>query len=493
MKTKLKKLTALLLAGLLLLPTLAACSTGDEEETKTDPDASTTEATEVETDPVEQAINELRGRVNWNGEEFGILYNNGIGGSKEEMEAQAQFVGESSNAVINDAVFERNTLFQEYCNLKLVHLAASGEAFNNTMINGIQTGTRDFYLSSTSMGDTASLALQGYLYDYMKLDIDYNQHWWDKGTLNFALDGRIFFMNGPFNIVDDDVTYFVAFNQKLAQEHRLSNLYQTVRDKKWTMGYMNSVISDLSTDNGDGTWDEKDTYGLTATSVIASSFFYGAGLKYVENNPDMDLPELMMDDNMDLALSVLDLARSIIHDNNSTYVGIGLEIFMQDRALFGYEVISYLRTLSGKMENGYGVVPVPMFDQSQNRYYAHSNPIGTTLSIPTSTAQVDMDRFANTLEMYSVLSEKLVRPAYYEVTLMTRNIQDLDSAEMLDIILTSRVYDMAAYFADLGLSGVFETAVMGTSDNFSSQYASASRVFNKKVKNMLKKLQNMEK
>ena len=207
----------------------------------------------------------------------------------------------------------------------------------------------------------------------------------------------------------------------------------------------------------------------------------------------MDLPELMMDDNMDLALSVLDLARSIIHDNNSTYVGIGLEIFMQDRALFGYEVISYLRTLSGKMENGYGVVPVPMFDQSQNRYYAHSNPIGTTLSIPTSTAQVDMDRFANTLEMYSVLSEKLVRPAYYEVTLMTRNIQDLDSAEMLDIILTSRVYDMAAYFADLGLSGVFETAVMGTSDNFSSQYASASRVFNKKVKNMLKKLQNMEK
>jgi hypothetical protein len=490
MNAKLKKLLCVALSALLLVPALAACSTGDDPD---DSKAETTGKTEVSTDPVDQALNELKGKIDWKGEEFGILYNSGIGGSKEEMEAQAQFAGESSNAVINDAVFERNTLFQEYCNLKLVHLAVSAESYNNTLINGIQTGTRDFYLSSTSTGDTASSALQGYLYDYMKLDIDYNQIWWDAGTLNFALDGRVFFMNGPFNIVDDDVTYFFAFNKKLAQEHQLPNLYQKVRDLNWTMDYMNTVISNLSTDNGDGTWDDKDTYGLTATDVIAASFFYGAGLKYVENNRDMDTPQLMLDEKMDRALSVLDMARSIIHDNNSTYRGIGMSIFMQDRALFGYEVISYLRGLSSSMESGYGVLPVPMFDQGQGRYYAHSNPIGTTLSIPTSAAQVDMTRFGQTLEMYAVLSQKLIRPAYYEVTLMTRNVQDLDSTEMLEIILSSRVYDMAAYFADLGLSGVFEEAVTGTSDNFSSTYASASRAFDKKVKNMLKKLQKMDK
>ena len=383
MKTTLTKLACLVLSALLLFPTLAACSTSNEGDESS---AETTGKTEAVTDPVDMAINDLKSKTDWKGEEFGILYNNGIGGSKEEMEAQAQFAGESSNAVINDAVFERNTLFQEYCNLKLIHLPVSAESFSTTMINGIQTGTKDFYLCSTSMGDTASLALQGYLYNYLDLGIDYDRTWWDPGTLNFALDGRIFFMNGPFNIVDDDVTYFVAFNKKLQQEHQLPNLYQKVHDLDWTMGYMNSVISDLSTDNGDGKWDENDTYGLTATSVISSSFFYGAGLKYVENNRDMDQPELMMDENMDRALDVLSLARSIIHDNNSTYVGIGMSIFMQDRALFGFEVISYLRGLSASMESGYGVLPVPMYDKDQGRYYAHSNPIGTTLSIPTSTA-----------------------------------------------------------------------------------------------------------
>lgn len=491
MKHLYKRILALLLATGMLLPAMACAQDGDKT-TETQRNDQTTAAVEVETDPIEIALNDLRKETNWHGEEFGLLYVNDIGGYKEEVEADAQFSGENSNVVINDAVFERNTLFQEYCNLKFTLLPVSVNAFNTTMSNGIQTGTRDFYLCTQSAGGTASSALQGYLYNYLNLGIDYEQAWWDAGTLEFALDGRVFFMNGPFNIVDDDVTYFVGFNKKLQKEHQIPDLYQTVRSMDWTMDYLNSVISDLSSDNGDGTWDEKDTYGLTATGVISASFFYGSGLKYVDNSADKDLPELMLDDKMDRVLDVLDVTRSIIHENNSTYTGIGLEIFMQDRALFGYEVISYLRTLSSSMEGEYGVLPVPKFDKEQDRYYAHSNPIGSTLSIPTTVAQTDMEQFANVLEIYCLLSQKLVRPAYYEVTLMTRNIQDLESAEMLELILSSRVYDLAAYFADLGLSGVFEEAATGSADNFSSKYASASKTFNKKVKNMLRKLQNTD-
>ena len=104
-----------------------------------------------------------------------------------------------------------------------------------------------------------------------------------------------------------------------------------------------------------------------------------------------------------------------------------------------------------------------------------------------------MDMFAKTLEMYCLLSQKLVKPAYYEITLMTRSIQDQESSEMLDIIFSNRVYDMAAYFGDLGLAGIFEAAAEGTSDTFSSKYAAAKRTFGKRVKNMLTKLQNMDK
>ena len=492
MKSKATKVLSLLLAGLLLMPTLASCSEADEtvDETNASNPPSTTAVVEVETDPVEDALNELRDQVNWNGEDFGILYSVAFDSYREEVEAQAEFSGDGGNAVINDAVFERNTLFQEYCNLNFVLLPATAEAYNTTLTKGIQTGTKDFYITSQGGSGTAAMALQGYLYNYLDLDIDYNHEWWDQGTLNFALDGRVFFMNGPFNTIDDDCTYIIAFNKKLQKEHQVANPYQTVRDHNWTMEYMNSIISGLSTDNGDGTWDERDTYGLTATDVISTCFFYGAGLKYVDNSLEKDVPELVLNDKLDRVAEVMDITRAILHDNNSTHLGIGMEIFINDRALYGFEVVNYLRALNAQMTSEYGVLPVPKYDKAQEQYYSFSNAgVGTTLSIPTSTAQLDMDRFAKTLEIYCLLSQKLVKPAYYEVTLMTRNIQDLDSAEMLDIVFQNRIYDMAAYFGDLGLAGIFEDAARGASDTFSSKYASANRAFNKRVKNLLTKLQ----
>ena len=484
MTTKKNRLLSLLLAGLLLLPTLASCAK-DTDTNEENSSADSTAAVEVITDPVEAALAELRGTTDWGDRDFGILYSVAFDSYRQEVEASPE-----GGSVINDAVFERNTLFEEYCNLDFVLLPTPGENYKTALINGIQTGTTDFYLCSQGGVDTASAAIQGYLYNYLDLDIDYDHEWWDQGTLNFALDGRVFFMNGPFNILDDDCTYFVAFNKKLQTEYQVANPYQTVRDGDWTMEYLNSIISTLSNDNGDGVWDEKDVYGLTATSVIADALFYGAGLKYVDNSLEKDTPELMLSDKMDRVTDVLDITRSIIHDNNSTYLSIGVEVFMQDRALFAFEIVNYLRNMNASMQSEYGALPIPKFDKAQDNYYSFSNAgVGTTVSIPTSAAQQDMDLYAKVLETYCLLSQKLVKPAYYEVTLMTRNIQDLDSAEMLDILFSHRVYDMAAYFGDLGLASIFSSAATGSSDNFSSQYKAASKQFSKIVPKLLKNLQ----
>ena len=100
-----------------------------------------------------------------------------------------------------------------------------------------------------------------------------------------------------------------------------------------------------------------------------------------------------------------------------------------------------------------------------------------------------MEQFALVLETYAVLSQKLVRPAYYEVMLTTRNVQDVESADMLDLIFQHRTYDMAMYFTTLGFNSLFETAVKSSGDNFSSAYKSASKGFDKKIDTILRKLQ----
>lgn len=262
------------------------------------------------------------------------------------------------------------------------------------------------------------------------------------------------------------------------------------------MDYFNTTISKLATDNGDGKWDEKDTYGFSSPSTVGDTFFYGAGLRYIQNSRDMDMPELVLKDKMDQALEVLALARSIIHDNNSSYVAtsgnepIARDVFVEGRSLFYCEAASYLRYLNSEMDDPYGVVPVPKYNRAQEKYTTWSHPIGSTLSIPTSVAGsgANLDQFANVLEVYTILSQRLVRPAYYDMVLTTRNVHDAESAEMLNIIFANRTYDMAIYFLDLGYSGIFASAASGSGDNFSSRYASLSKNFDGKISRLLKKL-----
>ena len=487
------RILCLFLALLMVASVFVAC--GDNGGETTDTNNGTNTNTEAATDPVDSALNELRAEVDWGGNDFGILYVNEFGYT-EEVEAEPESSDQTSSAVINDAVFERNTLFEEYCNLNFVLVPTPNSAAGSAIMAEVQTSTGDFHLITTTADSAAANATSGYLYNYLDLDIDYEQEWWDAGTLEFALDGRVFFMDGSFNIVDDDVTFVFMFNKELRTEYKVANPYDTVKAGDWTLNYFNSVVSQLATENGDGKWDENDTYGFSTPGSIGNTFFYGAGLKYVENSRDMDAPELVLDKKMEQALNVLDIARSILQENNSTYVAahgseaVSKEVFIQGRSLFYCEAASYLRGLNATMEREYGVVPVPKYDKAQENYTTWRHGIGSTLSIPTSVAKGDMEQFALVLETYAVLSQKYVRPAYYDTMLTTRNVQDVESSEMLDLIFLNRTYDMAMYFTQLGFNGLFEQAALNSGNTFASSYQANSKKFDRQIANILRKLQS---
>ena len=497
MRLTMKQILSLLLCALLLLSMLVACGFPANIPSETNPDESSNgNPNETETaDPVQEALDKAISEVDWGGKDFGILYVNDIGGYTEEVEAKANAGDASSSAVINDAVYERNTLFSDYCKLNFILIPTSSAMVGTNLKTEVQVGTGEFHLVTQTTSGTADAALSGFLYNYLSLDIDYEKPWWDAGTLDFAMCGRVFFMDGPFNIVDDDVTYVMMFNKDLQEQHRVANPYQTVKNNDWTLDNFNSIISNLSVDNGDGKWDEYDTYGFAAPHSVGTTFFYGAGLQYVANDRTMDQPELALNTaKMEKALDVLAKARSIVHENNSSYIAEGdaygkaKTIFMEGRSLYYVEAASYLRTLNQSMDNSYGVIPIPKYNKAQEKHYTWRSAIGSTLSIPTTVASMDVDMYARVLETYCLLSQKLVRPAYYDVMLTARNVQDPESAEMLDIIYANRIYDMGAYFETLGFNTLFMKSVK-EADTFSSSYASASKTFAKKMSVLMQKIE----
>ncbi len=450
--------------------------------------------TESETASVRDAVDALRDTVDWKNQEFGILYVNSIAGYTEEVEAKEKADDTTSSAVINDAVYQRNSLFEEYGHLEFALIPAPQDAIGTKISAEVQTATGDFVMISQTAVDTANAAVAGQLYDYLSLDIDYDRVWWDQGTLDFALNGKVYFMNGPFNIVDDDVTFVMMFNKQLRENNRIENPYDTVKAGKWTLEYFNSVVSKISNESsGDGTWDEKDTYGFTAYSVAGRTFFYGAGLQYIKNNREMEMPELLLTGSqMEKALDVLKMANTILYDNHSSYVAPAgeeancLHIFMEGRSLFYSDAVSYLRILNAGMDADYGILPIPKYDEQQEHYATRSEVIGSTLSFPTTVEMRDPEQFARALELYTLLSEMLVRPAYYDTVLTTRNVRDAESAEMVDLIFLHRTYDMAMYFTVLDLYDIFHPGPNG--DSFVSAYTKATRKFDDKMEDLLNNL-----
>ena len=488
--TKLQRILCMLLALLVAVLPMAAC--GVQSDTSETNDRNTTEAvSEIETDPLEEALTALRSEVDWKGGELGLLYADRFGYA-EEVEAVADTGAVTGSGVINDAVWERNALFEEYGHLTFVRIPIDTDNATSHVQREVQSSTGDFRLVTQPTSYTAALATTGVLYNYLDLDVDYEQEWWDAGTLDFALGGRVFFMNGPFNIVDDDVTYLMTFGKQLHTEYHLASPYDLVRSGDWTMETFRNTLQGLSSDNGDGVWNDQDTYAL-ASSGSWDTFFYGANLKFVNSSRSMEYPELAMTaSDQERALNLLTWCRDIFHNDHTTYQGTeATSIFVDNRAFYYMEAASYLRSINAEMESEYGVIPVPKYDKQQAYHTAWSHSIGSTLSMPTTVGELDTEEFSKVLTLYAMLSQKLVRPAYYDTMLTTRNVRDPDSAEMLHMIFSHRIYDMAMYFDSLGFFGIFGNSVTGA-DKYSSAYKRSSTMFDKQIAKILRDLTKSE-
>ncbi len=494
MKTKLMKLLCLSLACLMLLTCFAACANGTDEPGKESNDNTT--ASEEETKDVAQAALDDLGDIDYGGREFTVLYD---GGQKEENYGVNETVDKEGGAsqILNDAVYERNTLLEDRC--KLVYGNIEGDVSNMARTEA-SAPTGDFQFMDTTLRNSASLATNGYLYDFNVLGVDLDGPWWDSGTASFVLEGGVYFMTGSANTRDDGVTYVLIFNKDLQKTYSATvpNPYETVKNWEWTLDYFNNVIQGISNDNGDGKWDELDIYGFLTTWEYGNTFFIGSDLRYVINDDTVAEPELFLanSSNMEKALNVLELSRAIYHNNNATYMSPGgqetkgLTAFKEGRGLFYGEVAQYLSALNREMVDGnYGVLPVPKYDKAQEFYRTWTHDSGSAFSVTSAVPEKDAEVIGQIVTAYAILSHQKLKPAYYDTMLKSRGVQDAESAEMLDLIFQNRVYDLAFYF-DLGFYDVFKSNVNDkNSERFSSAYAAAAKSFDRKLTGILRKLQ----
>lgn len=516
MKHNIKSLSALLLAVLMLLPCFVACADSTDSDGTEAATGGTTDGTQApgESESEDETVSdedikkeiitatkEELGKLDYGQKTLTILAGTSFEREVSAVEGTVDADGETSQQ-LNDAVLTRNKRMEEECNLVLENIIHEDIQMQDRINAEAMSPTGEFQVIDYRIDDSIRRALAGNLSDWVSMGIDLDKPWWDSGTADFALLGKVFFMCGDVTYTEEEMTYVLFFNKQMRAQYAetIPDPYQTVKDWEWTLDYFNSITQGISYESsGDGVWDENDTYGLVTTSLLGNTLFIGSGLCYIKNDRSMDRPELALDSTMDKALLVLDTAQNIFNQNNTTYISPegeenrGLDCFRAGRAMFYSEVAIYLPRLNKNMDAEYGVLPIPKYDKAQEVYRTWAYGAGGCLSVTSAIPEADTEMIGKLVQYYAILSAEEVKPAYYDVMLTTQAVRDNESGEMLDLIFANRVYDMSFYFSDtFGLSTLFSDAVCRKANTFSSRYTSATKKFDSKVNQLLKDLEKKD-
>ena len=125
---------------------------------------------------------------------------------------------------------------------------------------------------------------------------------------------------------------------------------------------------------------------------------------------------------------------------------------------------------SAKADFDYKMLPLPKFDEAQEKYYTMSDNIGLLFGVPANAPDRDFSGYM--LEALSCISHTTTLPAYYEINCKVKSVYDEDSADMMDLAIDGLVFDVGFMYDIGGLPSILTSSIPSArSNDLSSLYA----------------------
>ena len=343
-----------------------------------------------------------------------------------------------TNDSYNDSVFERNKLMNELYNCT-IEVDENGE---NGYAADFASGGGKYIASTMQYG--MPFTGPGY-YNILSLDIDFTKSWWDQNYINdLSYDGKLYSIVGDFARKAMECTWVITFNKTVYENSPITDdIYQLVRDKKWTVDKMLEMCQKVLDDgNGDSKYEvgnaaDSDTIGFSSSTFSYRAFFFGCGERYVTKDANGNFVNGL---NLGKGSEVIDKLITLVGDDS--YQNAGYTAYQNslraNKVLFIGEVLNVLKLVSDTENLEIGALPFPLYDENQSRYYVHVNNHLPAYGIPTSFA--DTQIIADFWTLFAAHSKYTVREAFVNSCKYVWT-SDEENGEMVDIILDSRVYD----------------------------------------------------
>ncbi len=462
-----KKILAALLAAMAIL-TFSACK---KDEVKQD-------QPENEKQPVEQITPGTveDGEIDYESD----LSNERFDGYKFRIltriaRLDTQAPKEDSEDLVTSMVYKRNKLVEEKFGIEIVGTESSHNNYETDALNSILAGDDAYDLVFSHSRAAVVYAVQGAAYNLLEIDsLHLDKPWWTRDVINsFTLNDRLY-------VLDGDITtnlggaMCIFFNKNLFDEIGFDYPYQSVRDGDWTFDEFAYIAKKGGKDlNGDGVLKpQEDQFGFYSRQWTAPINILYTGGQRIYNKNDEGILELSLYTNktvdiFDEFFSLMNNEACYLHISEGSNANTGDEnAFAEGRALMLGDAIGTAETLRN-MDNDFGIVPYPKFDEDDN-YANVINGFYPLFIIPITVS--DVERTGAITEALCAYGSKYVLPAFYDVSLKTKHSRDDESAEMMDLIKDSIVYDIG-YTSGGTFQSIGRDLASSTNRDFASFYA----------------------
>ena len=473
-----KKLMAILLVILMLVSLFASCGGNDETITTETPttEAPTTEAPTTEApstiNPNAPWSSKTDIRDTWSGKTLNIACTTWSEAAKAPwsvIELCVEPNKESGFGIKIDAtVLERQEFIKNTYGVDVNWINAGQYQIGDTLEKSAIAENINYDLALPRALMAQNVVAKGLLYDMSNRDyIDFSNPYYNMDSVEtFTAKGHTFFIDGDFSKLNKELSFVLFFNKKLlGGQQATADLYDKVRNGKWTWGELVILCTTVYKDDGDGIYGDDDILGINKTH-FTDRLYYCFGIKQVDSDKSTGDWNLTFNDSkMDEIVEIISSA----NDSNWTcnrYTGgwnaYDFEYILENMLFLNSTVREY-HTENCK---DIGVVPFPMLNEAQGRYYVPtSSQMATLMCIPKSTQDRNMSDYF--VDVLSWTGNEYVINAYIEQ--MSDKFESEVEIEMLvDYVFPNIVYDAEV---TVGWSSLFpKTQTHNGIEKFQSTY-----------------------
>lgn len=397
-------------------------------------------------------------------------------------------VDELTGDQVNDAVYYRNAEVEKLLGVKIEETIQNN---SDKLRESVNSGDSVYDIVAASSDRSISLVYNGLVQNLYGNGIErylntespwWAQHWIDEAEIN----GQLYAITGDVSLSLSRFAMVMFYNKTMAKSLNLENPYEVVSSGRWTIDYVNEIISGVYVDvDGDKTVNGLDRFGIALTTDDNCDMFWSAFDMSLFAKGEDGWYEYDSDGKEKLA-AAFDKVYTLIYECPDSYNAVnraGLDEDMRDMFSLGNLLLAPMHLKYGEsqhfrlMRDKYTVLPLPKYDEAQEDYYTFVQEQYSIFMVPQNASDPQLSGVL--LEAMAAQSYKTLRPTYYDSVLKGKYTRDEETRQIVDMVMSNVKLDASFIYGSVSFNmgkKVFSELFGEKNKNFETKFSTYERL-----------------